>query len=168
MTVAKELARLTSFKVFHNHLTVDLVESVFQRGTPPFAELIWGVRLSVFAKAAEAEIDGLIFTMVYERNREALMSRCVAVVEEAGGEVCFVHLTCTPETLGHRIGNDNRKRHGKIVSGEVLNTFLRNAEARSPFAAAVGWESLTIDTEQASPAEAAAQIVKHYSLKAKI
>jgi broad-specificity NMP kinase len=33
LTVARELAEFTGFKVFHNHLTVDLVGSVFDFGT---------------------------------------------------------------------------------------------------------------------------------------
>src|SRR5205085_128610 len=36
LTVATELARLTGFKVFHNHLSVNLVDSLFERLTPPF------------------------------------------------------------------------------------------------------------------------------------
>lgn len=165
LTVASELARLTQFKIFHNHLTVDLVESVFSRGTRPFVQLIWDVRFSIFAKAAEADLSGLVFTMVYGRNREALMSRCVDVVEKAGGEVCFVHLTCSPATLERRVGNEDRKRYGKILTVEVLNESLASSQAQSPFSVATDWESLSIDTDRVSPAEAAQQIVTHYRLK---
>jgi hypothetical protein len=164
LTVANELATLSRFKIFHNHLSVDLVESIFPRGTRPFAQLIWDIRLSTFAKAAEEDIDGLIFTMVYGRNREALMSRCVDVVEKAGGEVCFVHLTCSQATLERRVRNEDRKRHGKITSVDVLRDSLSNSAAQEPFAASAGWKSLTIDTDTASPLEAAQQIVTHYGL----
>ena len=37
LTIAKELARLTGFKLFHAHLTSDVVEAIFPRGTPRFA-----------------------------------------------------------------------------------------------------------------------------------
>ncbi|HIJ11483.1 TPA: hypothetical protein HA278_05490, partial [Candidatus Woesearchaeota archaeon] len=33
LTVAKELVKLTGYKLFHNHLTVDLVGSIFEWGT---------------------------------------------------------------------------------------------------------------------------------------
>ena len=36
LTVAKALARLTGYKVFHNHLTIDLVASILDWGTGPF------------------------------------------------------------------------------------------------------------------------------------
>jgi tRNA uridine 5-carbamoylmethylation protein Kti12 len=39
LTVARELAKLTGFNVFHNHLAVDLVESIFAFGSQPFVEL---------------------------------------------------------------------------------------------------------------------------------
>ena len=164
LTVAQELEKLTSFKVFHNHLSVDLVEAVFQRGTPLFAQLIWDVRLQVFAKAAEAGTDGLIFTMVYERGRETLMSRSVSVVEAKGGEVYFVHLTCSRAALERRVGNEERKRYGKISSVDALDHFLDSGDKKLPFAAAAGWESLTVDTDKVSPAAAAKQIAAYYSL----
>ena len=164
LTVANEIATLSRFKIFHNHLSVDLVESIFPRGTRPFVQLIWDIRFSTFAKAAEADIDGLIFTMVYGRNREALMARCVDVVEKAGGQVCFVHLTCSPATLAQRVGNEDRKGHGKIISVDVLNDSLSDSAAQEPFSAATGWESLTIDTDTTSPVEAAQQIVTYHGL----
>jgi hypothetical protein len=52
LTIAKEIARLTGFKVFHAHLTVDLVASIFPRGTPAYLKLVWDIRFAVFAEAA--------------------------------------------------------------------------------------------------------------------
>ncbi len=39
LTVANELAKLTDFKVFHNHLSIDLVEAVFPEAHRLLAEL---------------------------------------------------------------------------------------------------------------------------------
>ncbi|MBC8077907.1 MAG: hypothetical protein H7Y32_17655, partial [Chloroflexales bacterium] len=36
MTVGHELARPTGLKLFHNHMTIDLVLPFFPFGTPPF------------------------------------------------------------------------------------------------------------------------------------
>ena len=68
LTVARQLEILTGFKLFHNHLTVDLVGSVFQFGSQPFVglrEIIW---LEVFSQASSAGLDGLIFTFAYDRS----------------------------------------------------------------------------------------------------
>jgi tRNA uridine 5-carbamoylmethylation protein Kti12 len=39
LTIAKELARLTEYRVFHNHLVFDAVEALFPFGSPSFIEL---------------------------------------------------------------------------------------------------------------------------------
>ena len=63
LTVARELARLTNYKLFHNHLAVDLVGSVFEFGTHPFVELREMIWLAMFKRAAEEHLNGLIFTL---------------------------------------------------------------------------------------------------------
>ena len=39
LTVAHELAAITGFKVFHNHLVVDVLLTVFDFGSPDFVRL---------------------------------------------------------------------------------------------------------------------------------
>jgi tRNA uridine 5-carbamoylmethylation protein Kti12 len=36
LTVATELSRLTGFKLFHNHVSIQFVESLFEYGTRTF------------------------------------------------------------------------------------------------------------------------------------
>ena len=166
LTIAKEIARLTGFKVFHAHLTVDLVAAIFPRGTPAYRKLLWDIRYAVFAEAVQAHIDGLIFTMVYRCNQEQSIARCVAVVESFGGEVCFVHVHCHAETLRERVVREDRKQHGKITSVELLNETLRHWEPQAPFEAATLWESLSLNTDVLRPVEAAQQVIAHYRLPA--
>jgi chloramphenicol 3-O-phosphotransferase len=167
LTIAKEVARLTGFKVFHSHLTVNLVASILPRGTSAYRKLLWDIRTAVFAEAAQAHIDGLIFTMVYGRNREQTIARCIEVVESFGGEVCLVHVHCHAETLRQRVVREDRKQHGKITSVELLNEFLSNLEPQSPFEAATRWDSLNLNTDVLRPVEAAQQVMAHYRLPTK-
>ena len=51
LTVGQELAALTGFKLFHNHLVVDLLLSVFEFGSPGFVELREKIWLSVVRAA---------------------------------------------------------------------------------------------------------------------
>jgi chloramphenicol 3-O-phosphotransferase len=167
LTIAKELARLTGFPVFHAHLTVDLVTSIFPRGTPAYLQLVWDIRCAVFAAAARAHTDGMIFTTVYGRDREPFIARCVDVVESGGGEVCFVHLYCPAETLRQRVVRDDRKQYGKITSVELLNATLRDREPHALFEAAPRWESFSLNTDILRPVEAAQQIMARYRLPTK-
>lgn len=40
LTTANEIAKLTGFKVFHNHLTIDAVKPVFEFGSKSFWKLV--------------------------------------------------------------------------------------------------------------------------------
>jgi len=52
LTVARELVALTGFKLFHNHLTVDLVRSLFPFDSEPYSRLMRQFRRDMFAEAA--------------------------------------------------------------------------------------------------------------------
>jgi tRNA uridine 5-carbamoylmethylation protein Kti12 len=167
LTIATEIARLIGFKVFHSHLTVNLAEAIFPRGTSSRSKLLWEIRYTVFAEAAQAHLDGSILTMVYGRNREQFIARCVEIVKSYGGEVCLVHVHCHAETLRQRVVREDRKQHGKIASVELLNKFLSDLESQLPFEAATRWDSLSPNTDILSPVEAAKQVITHYRLPAK-
>ena len=68
LTVAQELSNLTDFKVFHNHLTVDLVTSLFEFGSVPFIELREKIWLETFSQALQANMLGLIFTFAFDQT----------------------------------------------------------------------------------------------------
>src|ERR1700722_18638783 len=66
LTVAQELAAITGFRLFHNHLVVDLLLSIFEFGSPPFIELREEIWLSVFDRACRTRTSGFIFTFTPE------------------------------------------------------------------------------------------------------
>jgi hypothetical protein len=62
LTVAKELASITGYKIFHNHLTFDLASSLFDSFSKPFGVLCEELRLKTFEIAARCGLEGMIFT----------------------------------------------------------------------------------------------------------
>ena len=95
-TVGRELEALTGFPLFHNHLTVDLVTTLFDFGSPEFVDLREHIWLEAFQRAARAGLPGLIFTFAGERTvPEGFVQRASDAVEGAGGEVVFVELDGT-------------------------------------------------------------------------
>src|SRR6185295_3619119 len=95
LSVARELAALTGYRLFHNHLTVDLVSSLFAFGSEPFVNLREQIWLAAFAEAASHGVS-LIFTFNPERTvRESFIPETIKVVNDKGGEVVFFELTCT-------------------------------------------------------------------------
>jgi len=64
MTVGMELAKLTGLKLFHNHMTIDLVLNFFDWNAPQF-KLSDEFRYRLFEEVASSDLDGLIFTYVW-------------------------------------------------------------------------------------------------------
>lgn len=161
LTVARELAALTGFALFHNHLVVDAVAAMFPFGSAPFVRLRETMWRAVFHEAAEAK-RSTIFTFAPEPTVEAgFADRAKRTVEAAGGEVSFVRLAVPAEEQERRIGNPDRRQFGKLSSLELLRQLrdeFNRCEAEMPEAA------LTIDTARVPPPAAARLIADKLGL----
>jgi hypothetical protein len=161
LTVANEVAGRTGFKVFHNHLSIDCIQPVFDFGTPPFGKLVNRIRLETIAEAARQGVD-LIYTFCYAAGVDDDHVRTVAkLFETNGGKVHFVLLTCNREELNERVGSRSRTRFGKVRDVELLRLLLDQYDLYSTVS---GHESLCIDNTELSPEAAAALIIKHFGL----
>jgi len=158
LTVARELAKLTNFKLFHNHLAVDLVTSLFEFGSPEFIELREKIWHEVFTQAVSGRLPGLIFTFAFDRTvSNKFIPDTVEVVERTGGEVIFVELTCSTEELERRIADPSRRRFGKIDS---VKFFRELREAGAFVDPGIPKDHLVTDTTKLSAEAAAGLIVK--------
>ena len=95
MTVGYELAQLTGFKLFHNHMTIDLVLNFFPFGHPQFGKLVGEFRHRIFEAVAASDLPGLIFTYVWALNDpadKAGIDAYTALFRQQGGRVYFVEL----------------------------------------------------------------------------
>jgi hypothetical protein len=161
LTVARELAALTGFGIFHNHLAVDLVGAVFEFGSRPFVELREMIWLAVLGRAAEAGLDGLIFTFAFDRTvQRGFIDNVRRAV--APGEVLFVELTCSPHELERRIAQPERRRYGKLTSVEQ---FRELREAGAFVDPGVPADRLRVDTTEVYAPEAARLIVHKLGLR---
>ncbi len=162
LTTAKALAVLTGFKIFHNHLTFDLVKAVFEFPTPPFARLMETVRLATFEAAVREKLPGLIFTFGYASPEDdSFVERMIQIVEQYGGELALVRLSCDTATHEQRILAEERQRFGKITNVESLRTAL----SRWNFTAAIPFrETLEIDNSALAAAAVAQRIAARFSL----
>src|SRR5215813_1291976 len=103
LTVARELSEITGFKLFHNHLTVDLLLSVFEFGSPEFIDLRETIWLSVIESATQVALPALIFTFNPENTvRQAFVDKLVRGVTTRGGKVTFIEVVCDPDELERR------------------------------------------------------------------
>jgi len=162
LTVGTELAKLTGFKLFHNHVSIQFVQSIFEFGTKTFWRLTDKYRMEMLEAAAKEGID-TIFTFVYSKDDEddQFVKQVVQHVRSRGGQVLFVRLYCEREELVKRVKRSQRKRMGKVSTVKMLSDLFRKYDLNSeiPFR-----KSLSIDTTKRSPRNVAKLIARQYSL----
>jgi tRNA uridine 5-carbamoylmethylation protein Kti12 len=162
LTVAKELAKLTGFRVFHNHISIEFVQSLFEFGSKPFWRLTDKYRTEMIEEAAKEGVD-TIFTFVYGKTTDdPFVGTVLRKVKAHGGKVSFVRLQCGRDELERRVTSKARKAFGKIATKRLLNQVFEKVDLDSeiPFQ-----PSLTIDTDTQSPRKAARMIAQHYNLQ---
>lgn len=161
LTVATALAEQTGYKLFHNHLSIGAIEPVFEFGTDVFWRLVFELRERVIEEAAREGID-LIFTNVYRHPKDFdLANRRFALVEQHGGRVCLVSLTCDRDVHEQRLASPSRAVQHKLTDVEELRRQIALPDIVSPIP---GRDSLIIDTTYLTPQAAAQRIIQHYGL----
>jgi len=162
LTIAREVCALTGFALFHNHLVVDLLLSVFPFGTPEFVrhrERIW---LDLIGDAI-ARGTSLVFTFNPERSVEpGFPERLRECVASAGSTVRTVEVRCSEEAIEARIEAGSRKEHRKLASLAFYRELKRDGAFDYPAIAS----ELVVDSTTASPQESARRIVGALSLPA--
>lgn len=162
LTVANEIARKTGFKVFHNHLSINAIEPIFEFGSKPFKKLIDLIRVETIAEAARVG-QNLIYTFCYAKGADdAHVEKITKVVEDAGGEVCFVLLKADRKELDRRVVENSRKKMGKAKTVEMMDFFHETYDLLSPVPHR---ESLIIDNTNLSAPETARKIIEHFKIK---
>lgn len=167
LTVAKELSKITGYKLFHNHLTADLVHAIFPFGVKEYTDITEKLRLDLFEAAAKNKIEGIIFTFVYgveaggRRADDAFVQKAISVVEKHKGKVLFVKLFCDQKELYKRLKQSSRRAYGKMRKIQTFTAVSKSYKLNEtiPFG-----QSLKIDNTKLSPQKAARLIRKHYKL----
>ena len=144
LTVARALAARTGGRLFHNHLTVNLVLSVYDFGTPGFVELREKIWMDVFRSAFSDRVPLLIFTFnpentVAQRFVDGLLS------EAAGAEVIPVELLASEAAIEARIGARSRQRDGKTLDLRAYRELCAKGAFDAPV---VRPARLRLDTER--------------------
>lgn len=164
LTVAEAIAKRTGYKVFHNHLTIDVVTPVFEFGSEPFWKLVHHFRVETITEAARQRVS-LIYTFCYAKDEDdAHVGSIIKAVEENDGEVCFVLLTAEKGEIEKRISAESRQNYTKMKSVELLKKTWEKYDLFSPVPFG---DSLVIDNTNLSPETAARQIIGHFQIERK-
>ena len=162
--VGSELAALTGYRFFHNHLTTDPAAALFGWGTERFSRAVDAMRELLFTQAAsDASIPGVIFTFVWGleiAEDTTLMGRIASLFAQSGGTVHFVELRASlparlaREGTSFRIGLKPELRDVEAARSrqvEIDAKYRMNTQGPLPLA----YPHLVIDTECVDPTQAA-------------
>lgn len=111
MTVGQELAKITGLKLFHNHMTFDLVSEFFSPRTKQGWDLLCKLRRDVLEAVAGSELEGVIFTFAMDFDNGQWMdyiNELAALFENNGGAAYFVELEADFEERLKRNKSENR------------------------------------------------------------
>lgn len=114
MTVGQELAKLTDFKLFHNHMSIDLVNNFFSYSTQEGQNMVKMIRINMFEYFAKSSIPGIIFTYVVNYDKSSDMENIETfkkIFESQGGEFYYVELNASLEIRLYRNKTENRLLH---------------------------------------------------------
>ncbi|MCL5428120.1 MAG: AAA family ATPase [Candidatus Marsarchaeota archaeon] len=161
LTVARQLSRITGFKVLHNHLTVDLVFGILDMRHKAFWRSVGRYRLELIRLASREGVKGLIITMVYVKEDEEHMRKIIATVKKHRGSLCFVQLYCDADVLRKRLKEPSRKRYRKLRNVGKLDMLMSRKDLLSPMGFV---RTLRIDNTHVSAKSAAEAIKEHYRL----
>ncbi|GKV68646.1 hypothetical protein NCCP2716_11440 [Sporosarcina sp. NCCP-2716] len=113
MTVGQELAKKTNLKLFHNHMTIELLEPIFG-----FSPSLWKLstlfRKEIFKTAAASNIYGLIFTYVWAFDQQEdwdFVNEICDIFESQKASLYFVELEAGTDTRLERNKSYNRLEH---------------------------------------------------------
>lgn len=114
MTVGHELEKITNLKLFHNHMTIELVDPFFSYNTKTGKKLVKLFRKEIFEEVANSDLEGLVFTFVWfldDKKDWNYTKKISNIFKKKGGEVCFVELEADLEERIMRNKSPHRLEH---------------------------------------------------------
>lgn len=172
MSVGRELENLTGLKLFHNHMTIELLLPFFEFGTPSFMRLLDNFREEIFKEVAIGNSKGIIFTYLWafhDKSEEKYIKHISKIFERRGGKVCYVELEAdlkqrikrnkTSERLEHKPSKRDIKRSQKFLLEDEETAIRNSALGQFPFN-----NYLRINNTNLSAKSAAKMIKKKFGL----
>lgn len=157
MTVGRAIAERSSYRLFHNHHSIEMLLDVFDYGTPPFTTLNTEVRRRVIEEAAKDGTD-LVFTFVMGMDEQGEADYLERLAAPYGDRVAVVELVADLDTrlvrnrTEHRLAEKKSKRDVAWSDGNVRQLEADHRMTSEPGRDAPGerllarWPHLVIDT----------------------
>jgi hypothetical protein len=172
MTVGHALAERTGLRLFHNHVTSDVVTRYFDYGTPAYGRLITEFRTRIFEEVAASDLPGLIFTYVWafdDPRDTAFVERLTSIFRDRGRSVYYSELLAPQAERLRR--NETAFRLAEKPTKRDLDASRRHlldADSRYRLNSDREFEGrrdyLRIDNSEVEPTAVAEQIIEAFGL----
>jgi hypothetical protein len=172
MTVGHELEKITNLKLFHNHMTIELVSPFFNYSTPVGKRLVHLFREEIFKEVAASDLEGLIFTFLWyfdEKGDYDYIKKVTKIFRDKGAEIYYVELEADKEErikrnkTEHRLEHKPTKRNTE-TSEENLKKNLLEHRQNSKEGEIKEKNDIRINNTELSPASVAEKIKTAFNL----
>ncbi|QHJ70940.1 AAA family ATPase [Planococcus halotolerans] len=171
MTVGQELSATTRLKLFHNHMTIDLLEPLYGF-SPEMWRLAKLFRREIFQSFSKSVQYGMIFTKIWyfdqQEDWDEIEYIC-NIFSSQGVEIYFVELEADVEErvirnkTNHRLEHKPTKRNIEQSEQHLLNS-LRSQRLNSKAGEIKTKNYLRINNTNLDSAEVALRIKREFSL----
>ncbi|MFD0710912.1 shikimate kinase [Paenibacillus sp. GCM10027626] len=171
MTIGHELEKRTGLKLFHNHMTIELLHPYFG-----FSAETWRLtdlfRVEIMEAVSRSDLYGLIFTYVWAFDQQSdwdFVNKICHIFESKGGEVYFVELEADMEKrllrnkTPHRLAHKPTKRNVELSEQDLKNS-MKNYRLNSIEGELKKKNYVRINNTHLSPEETAAIIIDTFKL----
>ena len=115
MTVGQELAKITGLKLFHNHMTIELVRNFFSIHVSEEGKRLNTLfRQEIFEAVAKSDLPGLIFTYMFDFDSPFeydYINSIIKLYESYNAKICIVELYADFDVRIERNKTENRLLH---------------------------------------------------------
>ncbi|NLO85674.1 MAG: AAA family ATPase [Clostridiales bacterium] len=172
MTVGQELCKITGLRLFHNHMTIDVVAGLFDNLPKERERLTNLFRHEIFDAYSKSDEYGMVFTYMWafdSQNDWDYMGEVEALFTSRGAQVYFVELAADYDLRIERNKTENRLLHKStkrdLDTSEMLFRKLEEKYRLNSLDGEVTKEHyLKIHNDEMAPEAAAAMIKEAFDL----
>ncbi len=171
MTVGQELEKITGLKLFHNHMTIDLLEPFFGF-SPDMWRLTTLFREEIFKLFSQTDQYGIIFTFVWAFDLKEdwdFVEKVCEIFQQNGSDIYFIELEADITERLKRNSTENRlihkptKRKINQSESDLLNSFEKH-RLNSTKGEIKQENYLKINNTKIAAEEVAQMIKKHFQI----
>jgi len=172
MTVGQELAKLTGLRLFHNHMTIEIVSDLFENLPEECSRLTNLFREEVFQAYTKSDEYGMIFTFMFaidDQHDWEYLDHVEGIFRGQGADIYYVELAADFDVRIERNKTENRLREKPskrdLVKSEDRFRRLEEKYRLNSFDGEIRKEHyLKLDNTHMPPEEAARRIQEAFSL----